>query len=298
MLGKYARPGVRKAAVVACAVLLGVVAAAEAAPRVGSFQKRASSPEPVNNVVVDPTTNLVYAQQFEGNHFYRYNPRANKWATLRNAPVPQLNNGGAAYLHGKIYTTYSRFNQTRMGVYNVGSGKWSTIANPLAPGAADITAHGGLLYLAFGNDFISYDPATHVTTPLAPPPISFSSYGGLAPYKGKIYGTEGDGLTGFAAYDIATNMWTSLPDVPDGTVQGAAIDPVSGTFFAYGSYRQKHFYRYKIASGNWSSVTFPDHILDDGGMAYVSTRGLQGIYAGWGQGNVGLSRYVTPAPHH
>jgi hypothetical protein len=42
---------------------------------------------------------------------------------------------------------------------------------------------------------------------------------------------------------------------------------------------------------------FPHTSLNDGGMAYVSTKGLQGIYAIYGQHSSGFARYVTRAPH-
>ena len=139
MLSKYALPvrarlTVATALVAAFALSLAVAGTASAAaPAVGSFQKRASSPHPVNNVAVDPTTNMIYAQQFEGKGFYRYNPRTNKWTTLAKAPINQGNNGGAAYVKGKIYTVYTN-NDTQMGVYDIATGTWSTTTNPLASG--------------------------------------------------------------------------------------------------------------------------------------------------------------------
>ena len=267
--------------------------AAAAAPAVGSFQKRASSPQPVNNVAVDPTTNMIYAQQYEGKGFYRYNPRTNKWTTLAKAPINQGNNGGAAYVKGKIYTVYTD-NDTQMGVYDVATGTWSTITNPWS-GTGDITSHMGLLYLVEGTTFISYDPSLDTTQTLASPPFSFTGCGGLAPYKGKIYGQQGDGDTGFAQYDIASDTWNTDDDLPSGGVLGAAIDPVTGIFYAYGNYEDDLFYRFSTVQDHWLfTLAFPQHHLDDGGMAYVSAKGLQGIYATYGQDNSGFTRYVTP----
>jgi hypothetical protein len=298
MLSKYA-PMVRARfvlATVATAFTLPLVAMAPAAGAagVGTFQKRASSPKPVNNVVVDPTTNMIYAQQFEGKGFYRYNPRANKWTTLAKAPINQRNNGGAAYMQGKIYTVYTR-NSTQMGVYNIATGKWTTIGNPLNSGTADITSYKGLLYLVEGTNFIAYSPGEELAFPLASPPFPFFAYGGLAPYKGEIYGQQGDGETGFARYDLATDSWSPPTELPSGAVLGAAIDPVTGIFYAYGSYGDDLFYRYDTKTGDFLfTLAFPQHHLDDGGMAYVSARGLQGIYATYGQGSNGFTRYVTP----
>jgi hypothetical protein len=161
---------------------------------------------------------------------------------------------------------------------------------------------GGLLYLVDGSNFVSYNPATNTTDSLSDSPIDFSSWAGLAPYKGKIYGDGGDDeADAFAVYDIATDQWATLPGMPDfhRAVLGAAIDPVTGTFYDYGSYHQDHFYRYDITTGRWlATLKFPQKHLDDGGIAYVSAKGLQGIYATYGQASKGFTRYVTPAPHH
>lgn len=284
-------------AVIALGASLAVAAPAGAAPAVGTFQTRASSPKPINNVVTDTHTNMIYAQQYKGNAFYRYNPRTNKWTTLAPSPIKQLNNGGAAYLKGKIYTVYPQ-NTTQMGVYNVASGTWSTITNPLGEGTADITAAGHLLYLVEGTSFVSYDPATNTTQTLATPPFSFEAWGGLAAYNGTIYGQEGNGESNLASYDIATNTWIPCQSLASGAVLGAAIDPVTGIFYAYGSYGNDLFYRYSaVKEEPLYTLQFPHHHLNDGGLAYVSTPGLQGIYATYGQSNKGFTRYVTPRPH-
>jgi hypothetical protein len=248
-------------------------------------------------VAVDPTTNLIYAQQYSGFNFYRFNPKTDHWKTLTAAPIAQDNNGGGAYLKGKIYTVYTS-NATQMGVYNIATGKWKTTSNPLGLGTGNITAVGGLLYLIEGSTFISYNPATKATHTLATPPFSVDSWAGIAPYRGKIYAQQGDCScdSAFATYNIATNKWKHLPRLPAEAVLGAAIDPVTGTFYAYGPYGGHRFYRFRIATGTWSTRKFPYNNLDDGGLAYVSTPGLQGIYATYGQRNTGFTRFVTKAP--
>jgi hypothetical protein len=184
-------------------------------------------------------------------------------------------------------------------VYDVATGSWSTITNPLGAGTGGISSHMGLLYMVDGTDFISYDPATDTTQTLASPPFSFEAWGGLAPYKGEIYGQQGNGddNRGFARYDIASDTWTEDDDLPSGAVLGAAIDPVTGIFYAYGSYGDDLFYRFNTVKTEWLfTLQFPFHNLNDGGMAYVSAKGLQGIYATYGQASTGFTRYVTP-PH-
>src|SRR5215467_4934612 len=93
----------RLAVALAGPVLILLVGATGAqADGVGSFQKLASSPEPVTSVTIDPTTNTIYAQGNDDTKFYKYSPATNKWTALAPATVNSGNNGGAAYLAGKI----------------------------------------------------------------------------------------------------------------------------------------------------------------------------------------------------
>jgi uncharacterized repeat protein (TIGR01451 family) len=275
-----------------------VFTASASAVGVGEFETLASSTEPLTSVTVDPSTNLVYAQQNEGTGFYSYNPRTNVWTELAPSPLNSENNGGAAYLGGKIYTDYTE-NSEHLGVYDIASNTWTTIENPLHEGTADITAVGGELYMTRGTEFVKYNPLTEAKTTLAAPPSfggsGFEGWGGLQPYQGMIYGDQGNGKQGFAVYDIASNKWTELTNVPGGTVDGSALDPVSGTFFADGSYRQDSFFRYNIAAAEWTTVTLPFDV-EDAGMAYVGISGHQGVYAVEGEKGGSLARYVTPEP--
>lgn len=307
--------GLRFAIAIVCSLVVALSAvfasAARAEPNAvaDTFQNRAPSAEPLEAVTVDPTTNLIYAQGYEDTTFYSYDPTTDDWTSLATAPISGGNNGGAAYLAGDVYTAYTEDNTT-LGAYDIASNTWSTVPNPMATtdpggeGTGDITATGGLLYVAEDNSFASFDPTTDTTTTLADIPSftgdcsgeGISAWGGLQAFEGMIYVTQGDGCNGFAVYDIALNTWTLLPNVPGDTVLGSALDPVSGTFFAYGSYGGDSFFRYDIAANSWSTVTFPFDDIDDGGMAYVSTLGEQGVYAIEGQDNVGLTRYVTDSP--
>ena len=284
-------------------VVMLVGAAGAQGEAVGAFQALASSPEPLTSVTVDPTTNTIYAQGNDDTTFYKYSPATNTWTTLAPSPINSGNNGGAAYLSGKIYTAYTN-NDTTLGVYNIAANSWSTIPNPLASGTGNITAVGSLLYLAEGNSFVSFNPATSTTTPLANVPNftgvsdcsteGFTRWGALAGFSGKIYGTQGDGCYGFAVYDITANTWHELPNVPSGSVLGGAINPVTGTFLTYGSYGGSNFYSYDIALNSWSTTTFAFNNIEDGGMAYVSGAGsLQGVYAIQGEEDKGFARYTV-----
>jgi Domain of unknown function DUF11 len=283
-------------------VMLAVAMGARA-EAVGGFQNLAPSPEPVTAVVADPTTNEIYAQGNDDTTFYKYDPATNKWTSLAPATLNSGNNGGAAYLNGKIYTSYTE-NDTQIGVYDIATNTWSTLPNPLALGTGNITAVGGLIYMVDENSFISFDPATNTTKTLANVPNfvaepdctgeGFTKWGALAGLGGKIYGTQGDGCNGFAVYDIASDKWSQLPNVPaHGSVLGGAIDPVTGVFVTYGEYDEDNLYSYEIAANTWSTTTFPFDDIGDGGMAFISgPASLQGVYAVEGEENPGFTRYT------
>ncbi len=296
--------GRRRAVMCACAAalasaLMGAFAATGARAATSQFEALAESPVPLTSVAVNPATNTIYAQQYEGTKFYSYSPSTNAWTELAAAPLNSGNNGGAAYLNGRIYTSYTE-NGTELGVYDIAEGKWSTIANPLEGGTADITAYGEDLYLVVGTKFVSYDPETKVTTELAAPPSfaalkecesGFEKWGALAPYEGKIYGDQGNGCRGFAVYDVATNSWSELPELPNGAVAGGTIDPVSASYFAYGNYGGDSLYRYSIVGGSWHTIELPFKEVNDGGMAYVSLAGHSGVYIIQGQEADAFTRF-------
>lgn len=297
-------------AATACLAAAFVLAAASGARAAvpGAFTTLASSSEPLTAVTTDPTTGIVYAQGNQTQDFFKYNPATDTWSPLAQAPIEAQNDGGAAYLDGKIYVAYPDDNSD-LGVYNVATNAWSTIPNPIGLGTGDITAVGGLLYLGVDNTFVSYEPVSKTTTPLANAPgftgtsncdgDGLSSWGAVVPFEGKIYATQGNGCNGFAVYDIASDTWTQGPNVPDGATLGGAIDPTSGTFFAYGNYEgnsegSDHFYAYDISTNKWSTPpnVFPFNLLDDGGLTYVSTPAFQGIYAVFGEEDNGFVRFT------
>ena len=311
-----ARVGLRRVALIAlsaclAAALAMAVASAAHAAVPGAFATLSSSPEPLTAVTSDPATGLVYAQGFGDGNFYSYDPATDRWTQLAGAPIQANSDGGATYLDGKIYVAYPY--ETDLGVYDIATDTWSMVPNPLGRGTGDIAAAGGLLYLGGGTNgstaFVSYDPASQTITPLADSPgftgTNFCdgeglwAWGALAPFDGKIFATQGNSCNGFAVYDIASNTWTQGPNVPDGVVMGGAVDPSSGTFYAYGDYSgssdgSNHFYAYDIATNQWSTPPnlFPiGPTSDGGGMTYLGTPGVQGIYAAEGQNGTGFVRF-------
>ncbi len=86
-----------------------------------------------------------------------------------------------------------------MGVYDIATGKWSTITNPLGDGTGDITAAGGLLYLVDALAFVSYDPATEHHDHAGHASVPLLCVGRPGRVQGHIYGQQGDDETfGFA----------------------------------------------------------------------------------------------------
>lgn len=309
VLERNRRGRLASAAVFALALLgllLATAFASSAQARVEAFQGLAPSSVPLTAVTVDPTTNLIYAQEDQGTDFFRYDPRTNAWSELAPAPLDSGNNGGAAYLGGKIYISYTQ-NESELSVYDIAGNSWTTIKNPLELGTADIAAGGGKLYLAEGLSFVSFDPATGNAQALAAPPKfeaadcddGFEPWGGLQVVGGKIYGHQGNGCTGFAVYDIAANSWQELPLAPEveneeGPVLGSAIDPLTNTYLTYGPYDGdggKVLYRFDLEAGSWSTSTLPFGV-EDGGMAYVALPGYEGVYMVQGEGGTEFTRYT------
>jgi uncharacterized repeat protein (TIGR01451 family) len=315
VLERDPRRGTARTAIVAVALvglLLATLFAARAEARVEGFQGLASSPVELTAFTADPTTGLIYGQENEGTAYFRYDPRTNAWSELAPAPIDSGNNGGAAYLGGKIYTAYTG-NDSELGVYDIASNSWTIIDNPLNDGTADIAAGNGKLYLAWAQEFFSIDPATGNATPLAAPPQfipakvdencdeGFESWGGLQVVEGKIYGHQGNGCAGFAVYDIASNSWQELPLVPktlapgetesEGPVAGSAYNPLTNTYLTYGPYGGESLLRFDIEAGAWSTSTLP-FIVGDGALAYVSQPGIEGVYIIQGEEGTGFTRYT------
>jgi uncharacterized repeat protein (TIGR01451 family) len=282
------------------ALLLAAALAPGAQAHSSNFQELAPSPADLTSVAADPGTGLIYAQENNGTKYFVYDPRTNVWSELAPAPINSGNNGGATYLAGKVYVSYTN-NSAEIAVYDIASNSWTGIANPLGEGTGDITSGNGLIYMAQEEAFVQYDPTTGITTPLAEPPEfadgeeGFEPWGGLQFTGTKIYGHEGNGDNDFAVYDIPTNTWTELPRVPevegDGAVLGSAWDPITNTYLTYGPYDGNTLFRYDIEAGSWTTGTVPFAEVEDGGMAYVGLPGIEGIYMIEGESGNAFTRY-------
>ncbi|HET9325731.1 MAG TPA: S8 family serine peptidase, partial [Candidatus Eisenbacteria bacterium] len=252
---------------------------------------RHASPQPLTCVVGDPSAGVIYAQSNQGTPFYRYRASSDTWEVLANAPISAGNNGGAALLNGRIYTTYAGISGG-MGVYDIATNTWTTVPSPLGEGTANIASDGGqYLYLAVGSRMVRYDPATTSIADLTPAPFYFEPWGALKYLSGKLFGHQGNGSNALATYDVASNAWTLLPPMPGGAVAGAAIDPSAREYFAYGSYGGNNLYRYSIDSGTWSVSTISFFSVDDGGLAWLSGS-QRGIYFAQGERGTGFVRFL------
>lgn len=302
------RRGVVLLALASMTLLVVGMLAPAAQARVERFQSLAPSPGDLTAVAADPVTGLIYGQENGGNKFFVYDPRTDVWSELAPSPIYSGNNGGATYLDGKIYTSYTGNNE--LGVYDIATDSWTIASNPRGY-TGDITAGNGKLFLAGGSEFVQYDPATGIATPLAEPPAfapsceNFQAWGGLQFDGDKIYGHQGNGCTGFAVYDIAGDSWAELtvaPAVasisggePEGPVLGSALYPTTDTYLTYGPYEGDTLFRYDIEAGTWSTSTLKfgeNSEINDGGMAYIATPGYEGVYMVEGESGTGFGRYT------
>lgn len=308
-MGSFLSRSSRRAAALLVTTSIALLAVAVFAQGAGAkeakFESLAPSMGKMTAVIADPETGLVYGQGNGTKEFFVYDPSTDVWTDLAPSPLESENDGGAAYLDGKIYVAYMD-NGSEMAIYDIASNSWTTIASPIAEGTGDITAGDGRIYMASGENFISYDPSTEVTTPLAEPPSfaaagksgGFQSWGGLQFDGTKIYGHQGNGYDGFGVYDIGSNTWTELAPIANeeegwhGAVAGSTLDPVTNTYLAYGNYGENNLYVYDIEAGTWSRTKLPFTEVEDGGMAYVSTPGHEGVYIVEGEEGHEFTRYT------
>ena len=252
---------------------------------VGDFTDLQSSPVRITCFAIDPTTGLMYGQQDRGYSYYVYDPSMDNWSALSSSPIYSSNNGGAAYLNGKIYTSYT--SNSTIGVYDIGTDSWSTISgSSLTTG--NITSDNNYLYLIADYTFRRYDISSGTWTTLNSPTTYINNWGGIEIYEGNIYTHSGDGTTDFLKYNILGDSWEVLPSLPSGAVLGSAIDTNDGVYYAYGSYGGTNLYAYDIASGSWSVSTFSSFSVNDGGIAYSNKQGESGLYLIQGESGTGF----------
>ena len=255
-----------------------------------SFEPLPASPAALTCVVGDPEGRAVYAQANQGYDFFRFRPETGAWETLSGCPLHSGNNGGAALLGGAVYTSYTA-SGTELGVYDVTTDSWTSRPHPLGGGTANIASDGtAFLYFALGRRLVRYDPASGEQIDLAAPPFDFEPWGGLAYNGGRLYGHEGNGLTGFAVYEVAHDVWRELPPIPAGAAAGAAIDPLAQEYAAAGPYGGSNLYRFSLADESWRVSTLP-FFVGDGGLGWLPGR-PSGLYVVQGEDGLAFTRLV------
>lgn len=264
----------------------------------GQYTLLADSSVELACFTLDPTTGIIYAQD-DGNtgggtDFFSYDPSTDTWTTLAVCPLDSGNNGGGAYINGKVYTIYTS-NSTSIGVYTISSNSWTTITNGLGSGTGCLATDGTYLFAVRNTTFKRFDPGSGSWKNLANSSISFQPWGGLAYYNGWIYGHSGNGGTAFAKYEIASDTWTTLTSVPGGAVLGSDIDPVAKIYYCTGSYGGNSMYKFDMEAETWSTETLPWSPTDDGGMAYSCLSGSHGMYVSQGQAGTAFAHRSTPA---
>ena len=269
------------------------VAMGAAAPR---FESLPASPAPLVAVVEDREAGVIYAQASRGTGFYRYRPGEQLWETLAPSPINAGEFAGAAFLRGRVYTATTE--SDRIGVYDVASNRWTTIAAPSEMKTANIASDGEkYLYLKDTIGFFRIDPATGERRRLDEFPGISSDAGALRYLDGRLYFQPGRGHFDFGVYDVAGGYWQTLTHTPYpvGPVLGGAIDPLARHFYEYGLHGGRNLFRYSIDERTWTVLPIPVFPIDDGGLAWLP-RPVPALYFVQGKQGRGFARLLTEGP--
>ena len=169
-------------------------------------------------------------------HFSRYDPAANSWATLAPMPHPAVMAGGAYapevnkvfVFGGQNYDLFVTYDVTR--IYHVATGVWSLGANMPGPRShVMVNYHNGKIYLigGFAGPYVSdaqaqvweYDPvANSWNTVRAPLPNALGG-AGTGVIGGKIYIAGGRDrantvLGTLYQYDVVSDNWATKAPLP------------------------------------------------------------------------------------
>jgi N-acetylneuraminic acid mutarotase len=228
------------------------------------------------------------------NDLYAYDPQADTWSKLANAPVASEEPANGV-IDGKIY--YAGGWTTGEGItaatqiYDPATGTWTTGANEPDPyGGSASAVLDGKLYVVGGcfatgcgtTDVQVYDPATNTWSKVAayPEPISWGACGAV---DGELYCAGGEGADGAPVqdtfvYDPASNSWSTAADLPIPLAQpsytaangelllSGGITIQGGNFVA-----TAHGYAYNPLTDVWSA-------LPDAPAAATRGGGSSGMY--------------------
>lgn len=262
-----------------------------------TFSYLTPSPELVGCLAADPFEGFIYGKSLYTSAYYRYDPRVNSWSALASTNL--VLRGQATYLNGKIYNAGES-----MGIYNIATNQWTSIAWPYDVTPSAITNDGHFVYAAAWKYFFRYDPQSGQWTPLAELGSSsfncMTSRGALSYTNGMILanlgdnGITGNGTTALKKYFIAVDAWSAgTVSIPGKTAFGSAIHPTLKKYYTYGPFDGTNFYVHDILEGTWETKTMPATIGTGEGLVFLGLPGYSGIY--FGGNDKAFGRYSVPA---
>jgi len=233
----------------------------------------------------------AYADDNTRKKFFVYHISDNTWDTLENTPYQQgagdalawVENGGNDYIYATLGTTSSSRSSTYRGIefhrYNVASGSWENIGNPITPGSDDgaslvwteencLYAFAGAYDEGLSSDnnyreeryFKCYNIQDNTWTELAPTP--WGVWGGVDDGGSLVWLCHGDYLYalkggdyggstpagGFWRYSISGDSWERLCDVPRGPAEynGCRLGVAScENIYYWRGYNDRSFWKYE-----------------------------------------------------
>jgi subtilisin family serine protease len=264
-------------------------------PTGGVFTRKADVPLPFQYsgvsliaVTADPTSGELYAQYPWYQDLYAYVPSTDSWVDIGQAPArSQRALAGAVIVDRKMYCSYSD-DRSKIYIYDITLQDWSTRPNSLNFASATITTDGKLLYMAGEGKFASYNPRTGEWKNLQIPSLPLDGLGGLSHLDGVIY-AHSSSNSRFSKYTINTGVWETLVPLPGKTSLGSTVDVARKRYYAYG---EEYLYEYDIANNVWTTLLVPLFKMGgNGGMAYISTPGYEGVYFRQANSEKGFGRY-------
>lgn len=201
-------------------------------------------PFEIVNLVVDPTTKLLYGFERNGYRLHRYHSESDSWIALEPSPIYSGYNADGAWHDGSLYFLLPQ--RQRLIRYNIASNSWTEVLETIR--ADRIASDGRYLYLLSYSNFYSFDPYTQALRELT----RYSPGGtalGLEYDQGNLYVHQYDHRVRLFKYEIAQGQWSNLPNSWNALGRGSGID--GRNYYAPGSYNNKEIYRFNFQSQTW-----------------------------------------------
>ena len=226
-----------------------------------------------------------YADDNTRKKFFVYHISDNTFDTLENTPYQQgagdalawVENGGNDYIYATLGTTSPLRSSTYRGIefhrYNVASGSWENIGNPITPGSDD-----GASLVWTGENYLYAFPGAYEE------------------------GLDKEDETHFKRYDIQDNTWTELASTPTG-LYGGVDDGGSlvwlGDNYLYalkggdngGGTPAGDFWRYSITGNSWERLCDVPRGPAEYNGCRLGVAGGENIYYWRGYGDLTFWKY-------